>query len=396
VRQGSAREPFKEIAGTDAGEAAASAMRWLPATALHACLAARASCRASASVELDGITLSPITFTDASACACSLLLDGEGRVARIESLAAHPRLGDVCEWTRFDGYARRGKVVVPARVSRFVVPSSVTLEYDLELASFQDAPPPPASFEIPEARRADVPAFGRASPASGFELVELAPRLWSVEIAAADTRALVIERESDLVLIDAPDGDDVSVSLLGALAAKFPAKRVSLATFGHHHPSPSGGLRAIAASGATILAPRGLEPHVRWLLARPVTLGGAAVAGPKEPALEWFEGQTRIEAGPNSVTLLDIADRSAHAFHFVVFYFPESGLLFEDDLGWFPEKGNPRWSQRLAGLGQALAEAKIVPKRLVQAWPVKGAKREVPWSEVQATIDAPPSRPTSR
>jgi glyoxylase-like metal-dependent hydrolase (beta-lactamase superfamily II) len=397
ARQGSERAPFKELTGSDAAAGLASAQRWFPALALSAALRERASCRPGAAVKHDGVILSPLTFTDASGHACTLLLDGGGRLARVESLAAHPRLGDVSDWTRFEKYELRGEVEVPTRLLRFDVAASVTIEYELELRSFRDGPPPPERVGAPESRRSEIPGFGaRPDPMTGFEVVGLAPGLWAVEIAAADARVLVIERESDLVLIDAPDGDDVTVALLRALAARFPDKPVRLAAFGHHHPSHSGGLRAIAASGATIVAPKGLEAHLRGLLARPVTLGAPAVAGPSEPSFQLFEGQTRIEAGPSSVMLLDIADRSAHAFHFVVFYFPESGILFEDDLGWFPEKGNASWSPRLAGLGVALAEARIAPKRLVQAWPVKGAKREVPWPEVQDLIDRPPSRPASR
>jgi hypothetical protein len=392
ARQQRAGAPFKEITGSAAGLALASAQRWFPAAVLDAALDARASCRSGPPVTFQGEMLTPVTFTDSAARACTLLFDSRGRLARVESFAAHARLGDVCEWSRFEQYETREGTAVPARVVRFEVASSVTFEYELELVSFHDGPPSPESLGMPESRRSDVAGFGaRPAPSTGFEVVALAPGLWSVEIAAADARVLVIERASDLVLIDAPDGDDVSVALLSALAARFPGKPVRLVAFGHHHPSPSGGLRAIAASGAAILAPKGLEPHVRGLLARPVTLGGPAVAGPAEPVLQLFEGETRIDAGPNSVTLLDIADRSAHAFHFVVFHFPDSGILFEDDLGWFPEKGEAGWTPRLAGLGVALAEARIVPKRLVQAWPVKGGRREVPWPEVQAIIDHPPA-----
>jgi hypothetical protein len=338
-----------------------------------------------------------VTFTDASARACTLLLDDRGRLVRVESVAAHARLGDVCAWSRFDAYEARDGVAIPTRIARFDVEPSVTLEYDLALASFRDGPPPPDSVGIPESRRADLPDFGaRSGGPPDFEFVELAPELWSVEIAAADARALVIERPGDLVLIDAPDGDDVSAGLLRALAAKFPAKRVGVAAFGHHHPSPSGGLRAIAASGATIIAPKGLESHVRGLLARTTTLGAPAVPGPREPKLQLFEGETRIDAGRNSVMLLDIADRSAHAFHYVVFWFEGAGIIFEDDLGYFPEKSAAGWSPRLAGLGEALAEAKLLPRRLVQSWPVKGVKREVPWPDVQALLDRGPASRSGR
>src|SRR4029079_11554274 len=114
---------------------------------------------------------------------------------------------------------------VPARVVRFDVASSVTFEYELELVSFHDVRASPEALGMTESRRSDVAGFGaRPAPSTGFEVVSLAPGRCSVEIAAVAARVLVIERASDLVLIDAPDGDDVSVALLRALAARFPGK----------------------------------------------------------------------------------------------------------------------------------------------------------------------------
>ncbi len=144
-----------------------------------------------------------------------MLLDERGRVGRVELLAAHARLGDICEWTRFDAYESRADVVIPTRLARFDVAPAVTFEYELELASFHAGPPPPESVGLPESRRADVPSFGARAPVGqGFDCVALAPGLWSVEIAAANARVVVIEREADLMLIDAPDGDDVSIALV--------------------------------------------------------------------------------------------------------------------------------------------------------------------------------------
>jgi len=239
----------------------------------------------------------------------------------------------------------------------------------------------------------------RPSSSSGFEFVELAPSLFAIEIAAADGRALVIERDKDLVLLEAPSGDDVTTALLKELAEKFPSKPVAIVACGHHHPGPTGGLRAVAAAGAVVVVPQALEAHYRLQLARPVTLGGPAVAGPAAPTFTFFERETSIDAGANTVRLIDIETKSAHTEHYVVFYFPGSGVLFEGDLGWFPADGAPRLTQRLRGLAEALKSLDIVPKIIVQSWPVRKARRQVPWSTIQSLLDtdpAPASRPEPR
>lgn len=387
ARQPAAGRPFVEVLSTEAPKTIADAARWLPAAITRAALRAAPSCRLSPPVEVQSRPHTPITFADAAGHACTILLDDHHRVARIESLAADHRLGDVCDWTAFDDWRDQAGVQVPGRIARFMVQGSITVRYDLTLASLEPGSLPASDFLPPEDRRADLPTWGQQEPA-GLEFVPLAKDLWSVEIAAANTRILVIERDTDLVVIDAPDGDAIAARIIAGLKDRFPGKAIGLVAFGHHHPSPSGGLRAMAAAGATIVCPRELETHVRALLARPATLGPPAVPGPAEPRLQLFDGDTTIDGGPASVRLINIAERSAHAFSYVVFYFPESGLLFEDDLGYFPVVGEAQANPRLRGLADALAERHIEPKRLVQEWPVKNAAREVEWSVVAELVKA--------
>jgi glyoxylase-like metal-dependent hydrolase (beta-lactamase superfamily II) len=290
---------------------------------------------------------------------------------------------------RYADWERREGAAVPRKISRFMVQSSVTVRYDLELKAISvEAPTEPAG-SLPPQHRADVPGWGDApSPAAGLEFVPLAPDAWTVEDAAANVRVLVIEREKDLVVLGAPDGDAVSGRFIRGIQDRFDERPIGIVAFGHHHPSPSGGLRAWAAAGATIVAPRGLEEHVRKQLSRPTSLGAPAVTAPVDAKLELFEDRTTIDCGRNTVELLDIKERSDHAFHYVVFHLPGPGVLFEDDLGYFPTTGAARASSRLVGLVDALNEAKIVPKRLVQLWPVRDVAREVQWTTIEELVKA--------
>lgn len=389
AQQPAADAPFAECGPTESPAAAADASRWLPGTVVRAAVKAAPSCRTGPAAEFEGQTCRTVTFADAAGMACTLLIDATDRVVRLESLAADQRLGDVCNWTRFDGWEERGGVQVPERITRFVVLPSVTIRYELSLVEFRVGEASPAAFGLPADRGADIPSWDAAEPAgAGLEFVAVGPSVWSVEVAAADTRVMVIERAADLVVLDAPDGDGVCSGIIAALRERFPGKPVALVAFGHHHPSPSGGLRAFAAAGATILCPRRLEDHVRAQLARPTTLGPPAIAGPAEPRLSLFDGDTTIECGDVRVRLISIDERSVHAFSYTVFYFPELGLIFEDDLGYFPAAGAARVNPRLMGLMSELEARGIRPTRLVQAWPVKGAVREVEWAAVAELVCA--------
>jgi hypothetical protein len=387
--QPSAAKPFVETASNERAGRISDLSQWLPASIARAARKAAATCRAGAMIEMGGRNVWPITFTDGSGHVLTALVDEAKRVVRVERLEAHQRLGDVCEWTQLDDWTLHGEASVPGRISRFVVRPASTMHVDLRLVSFEAGPVGSDVFAIPEALRGEVKDWGvAASPTAGMAFVALAPGLWSIEIDEADARVIVIEREADLVVLGAPDGDRVCAGLTAALEDRFPAKPIAVAAFGHHHPSPSGGLRALAATGATIVAPRGLEAYIKQLLARPTTLGAPAVAGRSDAKLELFDGEMTIDAGGNSVRLIDIAERSAHAFHYVVFYFPNTGILFEDDLGYFPLTQAARVGPRLTGLADALTERGVMPTRLIQLWPVKNVLPEVEWSTVEKMIAA--------
>lgn len=380
---------FKELSGDEALGAMADASCWMPWSVVRAGLGARPTCRVGATQAWRGESFTPVTFVDAAHRACSVLLDGSQRVGRVEVLAADQRLGDVCHWTAFAGFEQRGGAWVPRTITRFMVRPDVTLRYELSLARLEIGGTTRDAFLLPEAHRGDIASWGTPKLAgTGIEFVPVGEHVWAAEIGASDSRVLVLERDHDLVTLGAPDGDGVCAGLVAALARSFPGKPVGLAAFGHHHPAPSGGLRAIAATGATIVLPRGLEAYARWMLARKTDLGPPAVSPQREPRLDLFDGETTIDCGDEKPRLIDIGEKSAHAFHYVVFYLPKAGVLFEDDLGYFPANRPARANPRLVGLVGALDAMHVRPTRLIQSWPVKGVLKEVSWADVEAIVKA--------
>jgi len=375
--------PWEVLSGDEARREASAAARLFPAELFAAADRARPTCRPGAPIESFGRRLTPVTFLDPAGDACTLLFDADERLARAEVLKAHATYGDVCEWTRFDDYATIDGALVPRRVGRFLTTRDATYEHRLELAAFRAGASGDADASTPSPT---------SRPAAPFALVSLEPGIFAVESVAADARALVVERPRDLILLEALSGDDVTSSMLAFLAERFPAKKVAVVACGHHHPSPSGGLRAVAAAGAEVVVPSDLFAHYDRQLNRDVDFGRPAVAGPKHPRYRLFEGETRLEAGDRSVRLIDIGAASDHADRYVVFYFPECGLLFEGDLGWFPAEGVPRLTGRLRGLAAALAARGVRPRSVVQSWPVAGARRRVDWAVVEGLLRADSDR----
>ncbi|MFT3686316.1 MAG: hypothetical protein QM783_15585 [Phycisphaerales bacterium] len=307
AKQERAGAPFRELIDERADEWAA-ATGWFPSLVAGEALKAAPSCRLGAGVSADGGLLTPVSFSDGNARACTLLLGDKDRPVRVERLVADDRLGDVCNWTSFADWQERDSGVVPARLSRFQVVKDATLRYELSLASFDGAPPAAGMFDVPAEHRGTVADWG-VERQEGGAIVEVGKGLWEVDVESADSRVLVIERKDDLVVLEAPANDAVCRGILERLCVKFPSKPVGVVAVGHHHPASSGGVRAFAAAGATVVVPRAMESFIREALSRPVSLGGPVLAE-RDVKVDVFDGERMLGEGETAVRLVDIGERS--------------------------------------------------------------------------------------
>jgi len=125
----------------------------------------------------------------------------------------------------------------------------------------------------------------------------------------------------------------------------------------HHHMDHTGGLRAYAAQGATLLVVRGSADHFRKVLAAPFTrnpsLAPKYLSG--TPIFE-VDGRQVLTDGTREVTLQVIDN--AHASGMLVGYIAHANLGWVTDL-WspgrdpLPEKLNPNQAALVAGLKKA-------------------------------------------
>lgn len=227
----------------------------------------------------------------------------------------------------------------------------------------------------------------RAEPTQ-LQIIGLADGVFALEVPDADARVLVLQRADHLVLIEAPLTSALGERILATIRERWPDRPVREVFVGHHHPHYTGALRALAAAGATIRCTGAQRPAIERVLATRHALVPDAWAGHDAPAqIETFEGRTvsRGRGGPRLVAL-DIGARSQHTDSYVVFWLPESGLLFQGDLGYFTGPDGLVASGRAAGLLGALADARIEPDAFVQSWPLSVPLR-VDHDELRALIE---------
>lgn len=102
----------------------------------------------------------------------------------------------------------------------------------------------------------------RAVP--GLRLQDVAPGVALVQ--GATHNSMVVEMKDHLIVFDAPIDDAYSAWFMGQIAAKYPGKPVRTVILSHHHMDHSGGARAYAAAGATIVVGDGVGAHMRQRL----------------------------------------------------------------------------------------------------------------------------------
>ena len=185
-----------------------------------------------------------------------------------------------------------------------------------------------------------------------LQLTDVAPNISLVTGGSHNT--LVVATNDYLVAFDAPGDDGQSQWVINAAAQKYPGKKFRYVVLTHHHIDHSGGIRAFAAEGATIVVGRGNGEFFRRALAAPAGMNPYRLASftPKvvEVANKWSvnDGGRVIEA-----YLIE----TPHAAGYLIPYVPDAKLGFVTDLwnpgGPIPQMPNPLMVSVVRGVEKA-------------------------------------------
>ena len=148
-------------------------------------------------------------------------------------------------------------------------------------------------------------------------------------VTGGSHNALVVATDDSLVVFDAPGDDGLSKWIINAARQKYPGKSFRYVVLTHHHLDHTGGIRAYAAEGATVVVGKGDGDYFRKVLTAPQTLNehGVDAVIPRivEVGSKWSEtvGGRVIEAYS-----LD----NPHATGYLIPYVPDANMAFQTDL----------------------------------------------------------------
>ena len=145
--------------------------------------------------------------------------------------------------------------------------------------------------------------------------------------------------KDQVVLVEAPMGDERSQAVMAAIAQTAPGKPIKYVVPTHFHYDHTPGLRAYVATGATIVTTPGNKAFIERLAATPRTIRPDSLArAPRPPVIEIFEKRRVFTDGTLTLELHDIGP-NPHVTEAVIAYVPSAKLAFQSDLIGLPADG---------------------------------------------------------
>ena len=257
-------------------------------------------------------------------------------IAGFEAIDTETMLGDVPAQYLFSDYKAADGIMLPHHVT---IRKGGKDYSDVRFTAVAINDPQALSvFAIPESAsvEADRAAAGEYTPLS---LTKVADRLYLAR--AYSHNSLVVEFPSSIAVVEAPYTETQSKVLARLIREQFPNKPIQYAAVTHHHYDHIGGVRGIAAEGATLLVASRHEPAIRELMDARHTRPPDELEKRRSQGMAWkgefYEGKHILAEG-NQALELYVVEGSPHAEPIVLAYVRNVRALFQSDL-WFPGTG---------------------------------------------------------
>ena len=177
----------------------------------------------------------------------------------------------------------------------------------------------PADIAVPEAAKA----------ADRVTTEKVADGVWF--IAGASHNSVAIEMDDHIVLVESPLGDYRAIPVIEQVKKLAPGKPIRYVINSHNHFDHSGGLRAAAAEGATIVTHAGNKPYFEKAFATHSSIAPDRLTSSKRKAqIVEVNDNMLMTDGKRTLSIMRVKD-SVHNDTFLMVYLPKERLLIEAD-----------------------------------------------------------------
>jgi glyoxylase-like metal-dependent hydrolase (beta-lactamase superfamily II) len=259
-----------------------------------------------------------IAFTVPWRFTAKATVDAGGLIEKVEALVAHPVVGDLSVEIAYSDYRDFDGVKFPMRIRQSAggFPS-------LDLTVTGVRPAATVDVQVPDGVRETAAPYARVTTQMAADGV------WY--LTGGTHHSVVIEMSDHLIVVEGPLNDERAVAVIAEARSLAPGKPIRHVVNSHHHFDHSGGVRALAAEGATVVTHEANRAFFEQALAAPATISPDRLArSGRKATVEGVSDRRVLTDGSRTVEIHHIAG-NLHHDGLVLVYLPKEKLVIEAD-----------------------------------------------------------------
>ncbi|WP_417786502.1 hypothetical protein [Tenacibaculum sp.] len=213
--------------------------------------------------------------------------------------------------------------------------------------------------------------------------------IYFVDLAHTDDKVLVVEFEDYMLVAEAPLSSNNGELIISEVKKIAPLKPIKYFVFGHHHPHYLGGLRAFVHKNTIILCTDISRDYVEYIAKAPHTIKPDSLQLQPKPVKTQIIKDSLTIGKTHKMKIYFMGEKSSHTKDYLIYYFPNNKLLFQDDLCWIPKEGIIKKARpREIGLYNTIKDLGLEVDTIIQSWPVKShqVKTVIPFTDLEKAI----------
>jgi len=264
---------------------------------------------------IEGREMTVVSFTVQGKHKVVAYANDQNAIEKVESSYGHPVVGDMKVVTYYGPYRDFAGVKFPTKIIQYQdgLPS-----LNVTVTAVRANP----TVDIV------VPSNVRSEPVT-VKSEKVADGVWF--IGGGSHNSVLVEMKDYLIVVEAPLGDLRSTTVMGEVKKLVANKPIKYLVNTHHHVDHSGGVRAYAAEGVTIVTHEISRLYFEKALANTWNLSPDRLAkSKKKPVFQTMGDNMVLTDGTRSVELYQIVG-SGHHDGLVMAYLRKEKLLIEAD-----------------------------------------------------------------
>jgi glyoxylase-like metal-dependent hydrolase (beta-lactamase superfamily II) len=265
---------------------------------------------------INGQQMTVVSFVEKDKQKIIAYANDQNAIERVESWYGHPVSGDIKVVTYYGPYRDFAGVKFPGKIIQYQDDKPT---WDLTVTAVR--PNPPVNIEVPENVRTNPAPVKSEKAADG---------IWY--ITGGSHHSVAIEMKDYVIVVEGPQGDQRSMAVIAEVKKSIPNKPIKYLVNTHHHFDHSGGIRAYAAEGATIVTHEINKPYYEKAVANSHNLSPDRLAkSGKKPVFQTMGDNMVLTDGTRSVELYQIIGNGHHD-GIIMAYLRKEKVLIEADV----------------------------------------------------------------